>query len=252
MGRVERGLIRRCSHLLAISPFTATWLAKRADIDAGAVTVVPLAVDERFAHAARQAYGGQGDRDTLQLLTVSRITAECRYKGHFTVAEAVAEIVQHGRRIQWTVVGYGDDIPALQQHCANLGIEDHTVLLGRVDDAELERHYATADLLVLPSFADPEASPPVGEGFGLVYAEAGAYGVPSIGSSSGGGSSAFVVDGETGLTVAPESTRELTAAIERLQDDLGLRQRLGEGARRRVLDHHLPRHFCGALRAALD
>jgi phosphatidylinositol alpha-1,6-mannosyltransferase len=252
MDAPRRALVRRCSRVLAISPYTAEWLARRAGLEPDAVRVVALPVDERFARAAAQGDGGARHAgDGLRLLTVSRITSECRYKGHFAVAEAVARLVREGRRVRWTVVGHGDDLPVLRERCAALGLEGHAELLGRVDDAELERRYREADAFVLPSVADPEAVPPVGEGFGLVYAEAGAFGVPSVASASGGGSSAFVADGQTGLTVAPGSVEQLAAALARLDEDPDLRRRLGEAARRRVLAYHLPGQFGPALRRAL-
>lgn len=251
MRRPRRELVRRCSRVLAISPFTAEWLARRAGLAPETVAVVLLPVAERFAHAAESEAGPRAETQALRLLTVSRITAECRYKGHFAVARAIEQLVRDGREVRWTVVGEGDDLPVLRRTCDELGLAGSVELLGRVNDAELEHRYRDADVLVLPSAADPEAEPPVGEGFGLVYAEAGAYGIPSIAATTGGGSSAFVVDGETGLTVDPSSVGDLTSAIARLQEDTALRERLGERARRRVLTHHLPRHFGADLHEAL-
>jgi phosphatidylinositol alpha-1,6-mannosyltransferase len=246
MSRWERRLLRRCSHVLAISPFTAEWLARRAALAPDAIVVVPLPVGDRFAEIARRGHRAPA-AGVLRLLTVSRVASESRYKSHFAIAEAVARL----RAVRWTVIGGGDDLPALRERCTDLGIGAIVELLGRVDDEELHRRYREADVFVLPSVAAPDADPPVGEGFGLVYAEAGAYGMPSIASASGGGSSAFVVDGDTGLTVRGASVPELVAAVERLRDHPELRMRLGENARRRVLAHHLPAHFAAALRDAL-
>ncbi len=132
-----------------------------------------------------------------------------------------------------------------------LGIERYVEFCGRVDDEELSRLYHATDVLVLPSVADPDATPPVGEGFGLVYAEAGAYGVPSVACEAGGGSSAFVCDGETGLTVPPDSPTALTATLKRMHADPALGRRLGEAAREQVLARHMPEHFFAHQLAAL-
>jgi glycosyltransferase involved in cell wall biosynthesis len=246
-------LVRRCSRLLAISPFTAEWLARRAGLPLGAVEVVMLPVGERFADLARR--GGirpaAGARD-LGLLTVSRIARECRYKGHFLVADAVAELMRRGRRVRWVVVGDGDDMPNLRRRCADIGIEAYVELVGHVTDAELEDRYRAADVFVLPSVADPTSIPPVGEGFGLVYAEAAAFGLPSIASARGGGSAAFVVDGQTGIAVIPGSVTDLADALTRLDEDRQLGVQLGDEARQCVLARHLPEHFCRTFQAALD
>ncbi len=87
--------------------------------------------------------------------------------------------------------------------------------------------------LIDPLKAAREERPDV-EGFGLVFLEANACGTAVIGSTSGGISDA-VVDGETGLLVPPEAPGPLAEAAIRLLNDAGLRQRLGEQGRARVL-----------------
>jgi glycosyltransferase involved in cell wall biosynthesis len=71
------------------------------------------------------------------------------------------------------------------------------------------------------------------EGFGRVAIEAGALGVPTIGTRIGG-IPEVVTDGETGLLVGVSDAEGLSAAIERLAADAELRHRMGEAARRRV------------------
>ncbi len=72
------------------------------------------------------------------------------------------------------------------------------------------------------------------EGFGIVFLEAAAAGVPSVAGDSGGAAEA-VVDGETGLVVRrPEDAGELASAIGRLLDDPELARRQGAAARRRA------------------
>ena len=72
------------------------------------------------------------------------------------------------------------------------------------------------------------------EGFGLVYLEAGAHGLPIVAHAIGGVPEA-VIDGYTGLLVAPGNTAALTAAFARLLDDPTLRRNLGEAGRVRAL-----------------
>jgi glycosyltransferase involved in cell wall biosynthesis len=84
--------------------------------------------------------------------------------------------------------------------------------------------YSAADLFVLPSRHEP---------FGLVFLEAAAHGLPSIGTRVGG-IPEIVLDGVTGLLVKPADPGALADAIVRLSTDDELRLRLGEAARARV------------------
>jgi phosphatidylinositol alpha-1,6-mannosyltransferase len=71
------------------------------------------------------------------------------------------------------------------------------------------------------------------EGFGIVFLEAAACGVPSVAGRSGGSHEA-VVDGETGYVVEPRDIKAIRDAIARMLDDDALRERLGAAARRRA------------------
>jgi glycosyltransferase involved in cell wall biosynthesis len=84
-----------------------------------------------------------------------------------------------------------------------------------------------ADALVLPSWI---------EGLPLVVLEAMAHAKPVVATAVGGTPEA-VVDGETGVLVAPRDIPALTSALDRLLSDEDLRRRLGEAGRRRVEQH---------------
>jgi len=154
--------------------------------------------------------------------------------------------------VRWVVVGQGADLPALRARCQALGIEHVVTFTGGISDKGLVEAYRRADVFVLPSRADPEALPPIGEGFGLVFAEAGAFGLPSIGSNEGGGSLEFVIDRKTGIRVPTDDRDALAQAIVRLVDDAKLRAQLGEGAKELVASRHLPSQFSAALWAACE
>ena len=68
------------------------------------------------------------------------------------------------------------------------------------------------------------------EGFGLVYLEAAAHGLPVVAHDVGGVSDA-VQDGTTGLLVPPDRPAQLAAAFEKLIHDAELRRKLGEAGR---------------------
>jgi glycosyltransferase involved in cell wall biosynthesis len=99
--------------------------------------------------------------------------------------------------------------------------------LGFVPHDELGPLYERAAVVAVPSHR---------EGFGVVCAEAMAYGRPVV-AGAVGGLLDLVVDGETGLLVQPRDVAGLRAALERLLADAELRRRLGENARRRAREH---------------
>jgi phosphatidylinositol alpha-1,6-mannosyltransferase len=101
-----------------------------------------------------------------------------------------------------------------------------------VPDDLLPRLYGCADVFAMlcrDRWAGLEQ-----EGFGIVFLEAAACGVPQVAGDSGGAAEA-VVDGETGVVVhRPNDVDEVARSLARLVDDEGLRQRLGRSARKRV------------------
>jgi len=99
--------------------------------------------------------------------------------------------------------------------------------LGFVPHDELGPLYERAAVVAVPSHR---------EGFGVVCAEAMAYGRPVV-AGAVGGLLDLVVDGETGLLVQPRDVAGLREALERLLADAELRRRLGENARRRAREH---------------
>src|SRR5207244_1221142 len=74
-----------------------------------------------------------------------------------------------------------------------------------------------------------------GEGFGLVFLEAAAVGLPVV-AGNGGAIPEVVRDGETGILVNSEAPDQVAGAIVRLLQDPALAQRMGEAAKRRALE----------------
>ena len=105
-------------------------------------------------------------------------------------------------------------------------------LIGRVSDEALPRFYGCADvsaMLCRSRWGGLEQ-----EGFGIVFSEAAACGVPQIAGDSGGAAEA-VVDGVTGIVVSnPESVDEVVVALNQLLSDPAKRTSMGEAARIRA------------------
>jgi glycosyltransferase involved in cell wall biosynthesis len=148
------------------------------------------------------------------------VAAVIRAKGHDVLLDALAEITDLSCRC--VCVGSLDREP---QFVASL--PRRASFAGPRTGADLERSYAAADLLVLPSRA---------EAYGMVVTEALARGVPVVASDVGGVGEALGhgTDGaRPGLLVPPGDPAALAAALRRWLSDAALRERLRRAARER-------------------
>lgn len=204
--------------MVCVSHYTARRL--EAALPGVQTTVVNNGVDfDRFAGISHTGGGG--------VLAVGAVKAR---KGTFELVRAMNNVPD----VRCTIVGSltlePDYVAYVRAEIDRLGLRDRVILTGRVSDADLMRHYADADVFALPSLN-------VGwkfEGYGLALLEAGAAGLPVIGTTDCGAEDA-VVDGETGFLV-PQTDLEtgLAAAITRLLGNPALAARMGAAGRERA------------------
>jgi phosphatidylinositol alpha-1,6-mannosyltransferase len=139
------------------------------------------------------------------LLTVTRLYP---YKGVDRMLESLPAISQAIPGLKYLIVGEGPDRPRLQKLTATLGLDSRVQFLGRLELSEIVQLYNLADLFVMLSREEP----PDVEGFGLVFLEAAACGLPSVGGRSGGIPDA-IDEGTTGWLVDPRNTDEIAATM---------------------------------------
>jgi phosphatidylinositol alpha-1,6-mannosyltransferase len=107
------------------------------------------------------------------------------------------------------------------------GIDGKVIFAGRLPDEKLPEYYAACDVFVMLSReVRTRNGGTLGEGFGIVFLEAGACGKPVIGGRTGGISDA-VLDGVTGLLVDPDDHYAVAKAIISILKDGDLAHRLG-------------------------
>jgi phosphatidylinositol alpha-1,6-mannosyltransferase len=170
------------------------------------------------------------------IVTVARI--EERYKGHDAMLRALPLVLAKVPDAQWIVIGDGSLRAGLEALAESSGIAASVRFLGAVDDEQRNLWLRRANVLAMPSRLP--AGGFAGEGFGIAYLEAGAYGKPVVAGNVGGALDA-VGDGETGLLVDPRDTGALAQALTTLLLDGQLAARLGAGGRARALAHAWPR-----------
>ncbi len=190
-------------------------------VDAGAIT--PLKAAERRAARARLGLPAQGPL----VVSVSRLVPR---KGMDVLVEAANRLAPSYPDLVVAIAGEGRDLTRLQRLAARS--PQCVRLLGRVGDEDRAALLGAADVFVMAC-----RSRWLGleqEGFGIVFLEAAAAGVPQVAGDSGGASEA-VLDGVTGLVVGdPEDPGAVAEALRSLLADPPRRRRMGRAARTRV------------------
>ena len=162
------------------------------------------------------------------LLTVGRLVPR---KGVDTVLQALPALLPHFPGLRYEIAGEGPDRGRLEAQATDLGLREAVTFHGALPPAELPALYRRAHLFVMP-VREERAAASV-EGFGIVYLEASASGLPVIAGRSGGAVEA-VVEGQTGYLVAPNDAAALAERMQMLLADLPLRRQLGRNGRRWV------------------
>lgn len=209
-GPLRRRAAEHAALVTSISRYTRRRFLEWAVIEPSRVRVLPGTFDARFTPGPRPAAlaGRLGVQGKRVLLTVSRIDKGDRYKGHDTVIAALAHLAQRMPDLDYVIVGDGDDRARFEQHAHDLGIAPRVHFAGRVSDSALIDYYRLADVFVMPSTK---------EGFGIVFLEAVACGLPVIGGDQDGSVDALG-EGALGAAIEPRDPAALAAAIERALD----------------------------------
>lgn len=228
--------LRGAERILAISRFTRDRLVERHGIEAGKIELLPPAVDDRLLtvkpeEGLPRRLGLEGRRI---LLTVARLDASERYKGHDEILKVLPRLFKRVPEAGWLVVGDGGDRARLEAEARRIGVADRVVFAGAADDARLAACYRACELFVMPARTLLNDDAPKGEGFGIVFLEALSFGKPVVGPRIGAPAE-VVRDGGEGILVDPDRPEELARALERLLLDPALARRMGEAGRARVV-----------------
>lgn len=218
VGWLYRRAYRR-ARIIAVSDYTAAQV--RSALPSAAPQVIRNGV-----HAARfQQPAPAPARHGPTILATGGVK---RRKGTHLLVTALAEVRRRIPDAQLVVTGQSDPdyLTYVQGQIAALGLQGCVHLPGMVPEDVLRGWYQGADVFAVPSLNIGAQF----EGFGLVFLEASAAGLPVIGTR-GSGVEEAVIDGRTGLLVPQDDARALAAAILRVLTDDALRARLGAAGR---------------------
>lgn len=219
--RLTRFAVQRASATIAISDHTAQ-LAVRAGAEADRVVTIEPGVDG----VAPDAHPPSAQPPTI--LTVARLTD--RYKGFDVMLRALPLVRSRIPGARWVLVGDGGLRPELEAAADAAGLRDACLFTGTVTDAQRDAHFQRAHVFAMPSRVPADGG---GEGYGLVYLEAGARGLPCV-AGDAGAVAEVVVDGETGRLVDAHDHVALADALVELLADPDRAARLGAAGRERA------------------
>lgn len=233
--RTVSSLLRRADRVVAQSRDTAANVRKLYGVTRP-IELVPLGIDRPPAvpDARRSEFGLP--EDAFVLVTVGRVVPR---KANDQLVHVLDHVLDHvlghvlGRGpdaaalrapVYLLVVGDGPDLPAMRRLAAQLGVESRIRFLGQTTDAVKHRALGVSDVFVSTSQH---------EGFGLVFLEAMAYGLPIV-CYNRGGQTDFLSTPATGHVVALNDIGAFTEAVRELHQSPRLRQTIREGNLARV------------------
>lgn len=214
---------------VANSRYTGELLRQGFNLPKEWVRAIGLGVSENWLNARVSKEAARQERtipeDKFVIASLGRVVPR---KGHLVLAKALAMLPPDVlEKVQWQIVGpLLDPKYEAEVRAAAKDLPCETVIAGKLADRDVKMTLSAADLFCLPGYFTADGAV---EGFGLVYLEAGALGVPSVATNVGGVPDA-IDDGETGILVPQNDSAAIAAAILKLYRDPAERERLAKGA----------------------
>ena len=200
----EKRALADANSIWTISRYSRDLACRKNNLSKDKFEMLPCVVDGSVFQPGSppanlvEQYQLQGSR---VLTTVARLWKGDIYKGVDVTIRALPKIAAAFPNVKYVIIGRGDDQPRLAQLAKDLGVADRVIFAGFVPDEALIDHYRLADVYVMPSQ----------EGFGIVYLEAMACGLPVI-SGDDDGSADPLQDGRVGWQVPYRNVEAVAAA----------------------------------------
>ncbi|MFD0748885.1 glycosyltransferase family 4 protein [Mucilaginibacter calamicampi] len=221
---VKKLFLRRCDKIICVSEFTRTEVIKWHNVSPAKCVVLNNAIDPFMKLPAEldkpaallERYGLTLNNDIL--FTLTRLANTEQYKGYDQVIRSLAQLKTKFPEIKYVLAGQYDEEE--KQRINNLiaqhNAEGLVILSGFINEEELTDHFLIADLFILPSKK---------EGFGIVFIEALACGLPVICGNTDGSLDA-VKHGQLGTAINPDNADELElAVVKHLENRTSLTER---------------------------
>ena len=244
-------VLRGAVHVVAAGGYPAAEARRAAGAGMPRTTIVPPGVDvERFHPLAAEERLAARERFSLEsdAVVVAGISRLVPRKGFDVLIEAAARMAPGRPNLVVAIAGDGRDRQRLERLASDRRAPVR--FLGRVSDDDLPALYGCADVFAMlcrNRWAGLEQ-----EGFGIVFLEAAACGIPQVAGDSGGSAEA-VLDGVTGTVVErPADVAAVTVALLGYVDNAPARVAAGTAARQRAVDEFSYDVLAERLRLALE
>lgn len=208
---IQKSLLRRCDKIICVSNYTRQQMITRHKIKEDTCVVLNNAVDP-FMKLPLTFEKSQNLIDRYRLnnnypiiFTLTRMAATEKYKGYELVIEAINGLKKQFPGIKYVLSGKYDPLEdaRINNLITRYNLSEQIILTGFIEEAELSDHFLLADLFVLPSKK---------EGFGIVFIEALACGLPVICGNADGSVDA-IRNGELGKAIDTDNLTELHNCI---------------------------------------
>jgi glycosyltransferase involved in cell wall biosynthesis len=245
--RLEEVNLRHADLIVVVSePLREALLAR--GIEAGRILVQPNGVDPERYHPGLDGLGVRR-RDGLEGRTVVGFIGTFGvWHGAAVLARAAARVLSLRPEVRFLFVGDGPERPQTEAILARAGCAERAVFTGMVPQEDGPAHLAAMDILVAPHVPNPDGTRFFGSPTKVFEYMAMARGIVASRLEQMG---EVLENGRTAILVPPGDETALAEAILRLVDDPALRSRIGQAARRRVLERHTWNANVGRLLARL-
>jgi glycosyltransferase involved in cell wall biosynthesis len=235
--------------LIVTSAFNREQVMRRHGIAAARISSLPCVLDDSLLKIAPAGLSAL-PANVPVVLTVARMDASERYKGHDVALRALPLVLHKLPDVLYAIVGDGDDRPRLEQRARDLGIAKHVWFAGALTDSELSAVYRRSHVFLLPAQTVLDDHAPKGEGFGIVFLEAMGFGKPVIGPNYGAPAE-LIRSGENGLVVDPDDEASVADALLALFSDPARAEAMGSAGREWVSVRYSYNSFREHLREVL-
>jgi len=241
---MRRTAFRRADLIIVPSTYTLEKTAQAQGVPPSKMRKIPWPLDAEFLalseSPANLPLPPSFPQGTV-VLSVGRWSSAERYKGADILIRAGAHLSEKFPDLHVVLAGPGDDIDRLRKEAQDCGVAKQVHFFPSISRKELAALYFGADIFALPS---------TGEGFGLVFLEAMAFGKAIVGANAGGVPD-VVQHERDGLLVTP-TVEAVSGAVRRLLSDPLLRKRLGMQGQERVRTEFSFARFQTQLSGAID
>lgn len=209
---VKNYVVKNADQLFSVSEYTKETMVKIHNLSPGKISVFHNTIDPYFSYPTDfkkpqyllERYRIEA-RDPV-IFTLTRLSATEKYKGYDKVIEVLPRLKKCSPKVKYILSGKADEreynrLVELQQ--VN-NLLDSVLLTGFIKDEEVADHFLLADVFIMPSRK---------EGFGIVFIEAMACGLPVIAGNKDGSAEALQ-NGALGQLIDPESDTEILKALQ--------------------------------------